>query len=189
MALEWLRLQPDAFDGVVTVNTGLKGICKGKERAQPKAKWRMVGIVLTLNRAKREEKILAINGNYHDGDTTILRKWMDIQERHPLSNFTMVRQTLANELHRPQAHPLGVPTLTVGSRADDIVANACHCAVSDALDSELVLHDKSGHGMPIDEPEWLAEQVSLWWKRHHPEYVPVLQPAQPGNQAAELMRK
>ena len=184
MALEWLRLQPDAFDGVITVNTGLKKVCKGKERARPRAKLKMIGVVLSFAKPTREEKILAINSNYFDGDSTILRRWMDIQRERPLGNFTMVKQTLANEFHKPTAEPLDVPTLVVGSQADEIVAEACTCKVAEALGADLRLHPTSGHGMPIDEPVWLAEQVSLWWKKHHPEYAPVLLPTRPGNQAA-----
>ena len=189
MALEWLRLQPDAFDGVITVNTGLKKVCKGKERAQPKAKLKMIGVVLSFLKPARERRILGINSNYHDGDTLILNKWMAIQEQRPLSNFTMVKQTLANEFHRPTARPLGVPTLVVGSEKDEIVAAACTCKVAEALAADLRLHPSSGHGMPIDEPVWLAEQVALWWKMHHPEYQPVLLPEQPGNQAAQELEE
>ena len=188
MALQWARAQPGLFDGIVTVNTGLKKICKGKERAQPPAKLKMFGIALTLDKRKRERKILAINSNYHDGDTTILNDWYTIQRKRPLGNITMLLQTLANELHRPQAGSLGVPTLVVGSEADEIVAEACTCKVAEALAADLRLHPKSGHGMPIDEPVWLAEQTALWWKTHHPEYRPVLLPAQPGNQAAHELR-
>ena len=189
MALEWLRLQPDAFDGVITVNTGLKKVCKGKERAQPKAKLKMIGVVLSLFKPKRERRILNINSNYHDGDTTILAKWLAIQRERPLSNFTMVKQTLANELHRPKAEPLGVPTLVVGSKKDEIVAEACSCKVAEALEADLRIHPTSGHGMPIDEPVWLAEQTALWWKSHHPEYQPKLHPEIPGNQAAHELEE
>ncbi len=165
VALEWLDRHPDVFDGVIMVSSSFKGICKSKERVQPEAKREMISILLTGDMPKREQKLLAINSNQRANDEELLEKWIEIQEERPISRWTMVKQGIGGMFYRPKKKKIKVPVLVLGTLEDKLVKPSCICKVSDWYKGEYAFHEDSGHGVPIDAPEWLMNISADWWER------------------------
>ena len=162
VALEWAHQNPRRFDGLILVGTSLKRICKKKDRVQPEAKKEFVDIFLTQNVAQREARFLAINSNHHTQDDSLLRAWVGIQQERPVSRTALAKQTIAGALYTPPENPPKLPILVVGSEKDKIVRPECICAVQKHLNASLQMHQSAGHGVPIDAPNWLADQISNW---------------------------
>lgn len=162
VAIEWAHRYPDRFSGLILVGTSLKKICKKEDRVQPEAKKEFVDIFLTQNVAQREARFLAINSNHHIRDDSLLRAWVVIQRERPVSRTALAKQTLAGALYKPPATPPKLPILVVGSEKDKIVRPECICAVQKHLNASLQMHQSAGHGVPIDAPIWLADQISSW---------------------------
>ncbi|MEM1325803.1 MAG: alpha/beta hydrolase [Bacteroidota bacterium] len=165
VALEWIDSYPDDFGGIIMVSSSFKGICKGKERAQPKAKREMMSILLTGDMPKREQKLLNINSNHRADDEALLQQWIQIQEERPISRWTMVKQGIGGMLYRPKKKKVTIPVLILGSLEDRLVAPSCICKVGDWYKGEYAFHPDSGHGMPIDAPEWMMNVSADWWER------------------------
>jgi len=162
VALDWLLRYPADFSGAALVGTGLKGVCDSKKRVQPEAKEQFVDIFLTSDVNKREQKFLSINSNLQQHNDSLLQAWVQIQQRHPVSKTTLMKQTVAGMLYQPPKEVPIVPLLIVGSQADQIVAPECIRAVHAHLGGQLAMHPTSGHGIPIDAPLWLADTFAHW---------------------------
>ena len=162
VALEWAHQNPGRFDGLILVGTSLKRICKKKDRVQPEAKKEFVDIFLTQDIALREARFLAINSNHHTRDDSLLQAWIGIQQERPVSRTALAKQTIAGALYTPPTNPPKLPILVVGSEKDKIVRPACICAVQKHLNASLQMHQSAGHGVPIDAPIWLADQIFNW---------------------------
>lgn len=162
VALEWAHQYPGRFNGLILVGTSLKRICKKKDRVQPEAKKEFLDIFLTQDVVRREARFLAINSNFHTGDDSLLHAWVGIQRKRPVSRTSLAKQTLAGALYTPPTSPPRLPILVVGSEKDKIVTPECICAVQKHLNASLQMHENAGHGVPIDAPIWLADQISSW---------------------------
>ncbi len=162
VALEWVSTYPTDFHGAVLISSSLKGVCKGKERVKPEAKKDFVNIFLMDDIAEREKAFLSINSNLNEEKDSLLTSWVALQQQHPVSKGTLLKQTLAGMVYKPDPTKPISQVLVVGSEADKIVATSCLENVAESLDSELYLHPEAGHGLPIDVPDWLADTVSYW---------------------------
>ncbi|MEM6633398.1 MAG: alpha/beta hydrolase [Bacteroidota bacterium] len=162
VALEWSYRYPHNFSGLILVGTSLKKVCKKKDRVQPEAKKGFVNIFLSNDLEERESKFLAINSNEHQNNDSLLQAWIGIQHIHPVKRSALMKQTVAGMLYKPKEETPQIPVLVIGSEGDKIVKPACICAVRKHLHASLTMHPSSGHGVPIDAPIWLADQVSDW---------------------------
>ena len=165
VALEWMDRYPDDFDGAIMAASGFKGICKGNERVMPKAKFASLSVLLTGNMPKREAKLLRINSNYHQGDSTLLNRWITIQEERPISRMSMVKQGLGGMFYKPKKKKVTVPLLILGSEGDRLVHPNCICDVQEWFKGTMSLHPSAGHGIPIDAPAWIVNETADWWER------------------------
>lgn len=162
VALEWVLHQPENFHALILVGTSLRKVCKKKERVQQAAKKEFFDIFFTSAVEEREAKFLHINSNLYAENDSILRRWIDIQEKRPVSKHTLFKQTMAGMFYlTPEVRP-AIPVLVVGSRGDRIVDEVCIQKVADHLQADRLMHESAGHGIPIDAPVWLAHQVSFW---------------------------
>ena len=159
------------------VGTSLRKVCKKKDRVQPDAKKEFVDIFLTDDITSREERFLAINSNHHVGDDSLLQAWVEIQERRPVKRMALAKQTIAGAFYHPPQQGPALPILMVGSEKDKIVKPECICAVQKHLNADLAMHASSGHGVPIDAPIWLADQVSSWTLSGMAQHTPPLEEA------------
>ena len=162
VALEWVLHHPDNFQGLVLVGTSLKKVCKKKERVQKSAKKEFFDIFMTADVTEREQKFLSINSNLYAENDSILQRWIDIQEKRPISKTTLFKQTMAGMFYlTPNTKP-AIPILVVGSEGDKIVNPVCIQKVQTHLEADLAMHEYAGHGIPIDAPVWLADQLTHW---------------------------
>lgn len=162
VALEWITTYPFDFDGAILLSTSLKGICKSKNRVKPSAKKQFVSIFLNKDIAEREKAFLSINSNMNTDNDSLLTAWQGIQAKRPVSQGALLKQTVAGMIYRPEKRERITPILLIGSKADKIVDESCFHKVAAAINSDLILHETAGHGIPVDVPHWLADTTSYW---------------------------
>lgn len=189
VALEWLNTYPEAFDAAAFASTGLRRVCRGKERVRPAAKWHSVKTALDGDMRSREQKILAINSNYYDGDTAVLNGWYAIQRERPIRQWALIKQGAAGMFYNPRQRKVSVPVLLLGSEADALVHPACVESVGAWMGAPTYLHPTAGHGLPIDEPAWVVDRFGEWFENIRygtpmPDPVEVPAPRVPAVEAA-----
>lgn len=52
--------------------------------------------------------------------------------------------------------------LVLNSRSDRLVSHLCSEAIARRLNLPLRVHATAGHDLPLDDPQWVAEQIADW---------------------------
>jgi len=162
VAMEWTLKHPNDFQAMVLVSASAGGICSFSERVKRHSRWKMFRVMLTRNLAKREALILQLNTNDTARFQLNLEKWLRIQTEHPMSKRNILRQSFAGMRYKLRGQFPDLPMLHVASFGDQIVSEKCVRKVHDKTGGDLVWHYWSGHGIPIDDPDWLVGVISQW---------------------------
>jgi pimeloyl-ACP methyl ester carboxylesterase len=159
---EWAIRYPDDFQAMVLISPSFKGTCKMNERMRPGIWKEVLQVPMSLSLEKKEARLLRINSNDTANFQQTLRQWIAIQQAHPMTTSNILRQTLAGMLYKPSGTMPTMPVLILASRSDRLLDCDCVEKVHTMLGGVLVWNETSGHGLPIDAPEWLVEQVAGW---------------------------
>lgn len=162
VALDWVVRYPEDFDGVAMVGATFKGFCPSYKRVQPEAKKLFFEIFFTANIIRREQKFIEINTNRFSDSDSLLLAWVQIQRQHPVTQGTLLKQTLAGMKYHPPKTKPSIPVLIVGSEGDKIPEADCIRAVATHLGGQLAMHPTAGHAIPIDAPCWLSDTFAHW---------------------------
>lgn len=164
VAIEWVMRFANDFDGLVTMNSSFRGICKSFERVKPKTIFHLFKIIRSSKLRSREKLILELNSNYPENNK-ILDEWVKIQQLRPVKKINILRQTFAGFRFFPKKEKISIPYLHLGSKQDKLVCSSCIEKVHFAFGGELIWHEFAGHCLPLDEPDWTANQIKNWFKK------------------------
>lgn len=170
LATEWTINYKNDFDGLIMVNSSFKGICSTNERANKSVRGDMLRILLTNNIKKRERLIIKVNSNKSEMVDKLLDAWVLIQKKRKMSRMNILRQTLAGMRYELKGEKPEIPILIIGSKGDRMVSPSCIEKIHNHFGGDLIWHPTSGHGLPLDEPEWLSKTVSNWYTESFKKY-------------------
>lgn len=161
VALEWASHFPEEVAGMVLINSSLATLAPFWKRLRP-GNYPMVLQLLRADMARREALILQATSNRLDRQQSALPDWVAWQEQVPVSRQNLLRQLWAAARFRPPPAWPVCPALVVSSLGDRIAHPDCSQALADCTGWPLASHPTAGHDLPLDEPQWLANTVSLW---------------------------
>jgi len=162
LACEWTISYKNDFQGLIMVNSSFKNICTQKERAQAGVRKTMFKIPFTKSIEKREKLIISINSNKPEIYDSLTKANIAIQKKRKVTRLNIFRQTIAGMRYSPKGKKPELPLLIFGSKADRVVCTDCIQKTYDAFGGTLVWNTTSGHGLPIDQPLWLSQQIANW---------------------------
>ena len=162
LATEWTINYKNDFDALIMVNSSFKGLCSTNERVNKSVRGDMLRILLTNNIKKRERLIIRVNSNKSGMVDKLLDTWVSIQKKRKMSRMNIFRQTLAGMRYNLNGEKPQIPILVIGSKGDRMVSPSCIEKIHNYFGGDLIWHPTSGHGLPLDEPEWLSETVANW---------------------------
>ncbi len=118
----------------------------------------------TSNRCveEQEQRVLEVVSNEPVRARQIVSLWAEIARRRPVTLRLVFRQLLlASFAGLPKRRDLKHCQIKViASRSDRLVAPVCSKKLADYFDSPLVSHPSAGHDLPLDDPEWLLQQIA-----------------------------
>lgn len=162
-AIDWLAHYPGEISHVHAINTSIGGISYWHERM------RIGSLLKLLTSARsvraRERAVAAVTLSSSNACAATVDQWIDIAERHPVTRSNLLRQIWSAaqfSLRKPQ-HTERL-TLYV-SAGDRLVSPECSHDISRLWNVELVEHPSAGHDLPLDDGEWLLQQLL---KKRHP---------------------
>ena len=162
LACEWTIRFKNDFQGLIVISASFKRICTPTERVSWPVKLEMIRILFTRNIRKRENRIIKVNSNKPHIFESLTNDWTKIQSERKMSRLNIFKQSVAGLLLDLKNKKPNLPTLIIGSFGDRMVCPECIKKSHDYLGGTLIFHSDSGHGIPLDEPEWLSRQVSDW---------------------------
>jgi pimeloyl-ACP methyl ester carboxylesterase len=165
VALRWALEQPAEVAGCVLINSSLGRFSPFWHRLRPGS----YGVLLALlapgrQPQDREGLILRLTSNLPLSAAT-QHAWAEFARGAPVSRANMLRQLIAAARFRAPAAAPGVPMLLLASERDRLVSVACSRAIARHWPAPLRIHPSAGHDLPLDDPQWLIEQVTAWHQR------------------------
>lgn len=159
----WLNQYPEDFKTSVLINTSFGHLSNIFKRLQPRAIFQLAKIAMATSVEAKEELTLELVSNIKEKRELALPMWIEIARKYPLNFMNIVRQLWAAFNYSPKV-AWSIPTLILASKKDRMVNSECSKHISDEYGFPLILHSDAGHGLAVDDPRWLADQISTWIK-------------------------
>lgn len=162
VALDWAQQRPDHCAALVLINTS-SGFSRPWQRLRP-ANWpAIVRLLLSADLTRRELGILTLTSNTPLAPQ-VAEDWIRIQRERPVSRVNVLRQLSAASRFKPNTLPPAMPSLVLASKGDRLVDWRCSQKLAHHWQCPLVCHDSAGHDLPLDDPDWVVQQIN----RHFP---------------------
>jgi pimeloyl-ACP methyl ester carboxylesterase len=168
VAQQWMRAHPREVAGAVLVNTSAGGLVPPWRRMRASAFGQVLASAATADPLARERRIHALTSNCPEHTEVMAAAWAALARRQPVSRANVARQLLAAARYRVDggSGELPIPTLVLTSQQDRLVDPACSRALATHLHATLHEHPGAGHDLPLDDPDWVVEQVRGWLPAH-----------------------
>ena len=166
-AVHWAQSAPHELAGCVLVNTSLRPFSPFWQRLRPRNYPALVRILLPgQTDADIEQRIWAMTSNHADRTHGVVPAWAALRQECPVSAGNAVRQLVAAARFRAARSAPRVPILLLSSVQDRLVDARCSRAIAQAWRCAHAQHPSAGHDLPLDAPQWVADQAAQWWKHH-----------------------
>lgn len=163
VAAHWSRVAPDEVAGCVLINTSFRPFSPFYQRLQPRNYATLLGALLPGQAPLAlERRIWAMTSNHRDATQHVLKQWAALRQDRPVSAGNALRQLLAAASFRAPRTSPAVPMLLLSSTCDQLVSSHCSEAIAQAWGCAHARHATAGHDLPLDAPQWVAQQVHDW---------------------------
>ncbi len=158
VALKWAQMYPDQVESVTVINSSLSQYSAFYQRLRPDNYSKLLGALFEKDTYKQEEAILKITSNKFEQNEKYLSFFARFALVHKVTRSNFFRQLiLAKNIHLHQFPNMKLNVLS--SAKDRLVHSSCSGEISKGLKGNLVVHPTAGHDLPLDEPQWLIEQL------------------------------
>ena len=159
IALDWAQRFPQEIEGAVLINSST-GSQPFWWRLRPGA-WAGMICALFASMPTREAGVLNIVSNNPNVRVHYLPQWLQIQQQRPVSRATIIAMLRAAAGFRPQ-ESCKVDGLVLASTSDRMVSVRASEAIATQFNWPIALHKSAGHDLPMDDPDWTAQQIANW---------------------------
>ncbi|MFZ2306414.1 MAG: alpha/beta hydrolase [Rhodoferax sp.] len=163
---QWAHTAPQELAGAVLINTSFRPFNPIYQRLRPRNYGRLLRMLLLRPSDETLERtVLQITSNRANQHPDALANWIAIRQRHPVRAGNALRQLVAAARFRANPQAPSCPVLLLGSERDGLVNVQCTRAIAQHWGSPMALHPDAGHDLPLDDPEWVIQQVQRWSKQ------------------------
>ncbi len=163
---QWAHTAPQELAGAVLINTSFRPFNPIYQRLRPRNCGRLLRMLLLRPSDETLERtVLQITSHRANQHPDALANWIAIRQRHPVRAGNALRQLVAAARFRASSQAPQCPVLLLGSERDGLVNVQCTRAIALHWGSPMALHPDAGHDLPLDDPEWVIQQVQRWSKQ------------------------
>jgi pimeloyl-ACP methyl ester carboxylesterase len=162
VACEWMRSHPEEIEKAVLINTSLRPFSPFYQRLRPRNYATLLRLVIGKDDDTwRERTILRLTSNRHP-PARLLSEWMRYLREQPVTRANALRQLLAAMRYEASRRAPATDLLVLCGMSDKLVNPHCSRTLAQQWQAALRAHDSAGHDLTLDEPDWVAQQVSDW---------------------------
>jgi pimeloyl-ACP methyl ester carboxylesterase len=163
VAVAWAQAWPQELQRAVLINTSLHPYSRFYQRLRPRNYRKLLSLALHWQDAARcEATVLRMTSRHQPRTQAVLPDWVCFREQQAVSRANALRQLLAATRYRAPALKPAPPLLLLASTQDQLVDVRCSRVLAQAWGCALHEHPSAGHDLPLDDGDWLAEQVGRW---------------------------
>ena len=161
VACDWARSHPAEIHRCVLINTSMRPFSPFYRRLRPRNYPPLLLHGLRADTGHEFEQLL-LRLTSSRADPAVLPHWLAWRTQYPVSRANALRQLLAAARFSAPRHKLPQPLLVLAGSADRLVDHRCSLALARHWHSTLALHPWAGHDLPLDDGEWVIEQICHW---------------------------
>lgn len=160
IALELCRLLPRSFARAVIINASSR-LTPARSRLSVRGSAMLLRALWSTDGLARERRVLALTSRLPaDVQQRYAQRAAAIAAARPLGRRAVFAQLLAAARFDPPApSAIETPLEFVCSRHDALVSPRCTHDLAKHYASALREHPWAGHDLPLDDPNWLSEQL------------------------------
>lgn len=164
VAVEWASRYPQEIACCVLINTSMRPYSRFHQRLR----WQNYPAIIRQLWAggieNQERLILRLTSR--EGDLAeragMLERWLGYQREYPVTRANALRQLWSAARFRAPAVRPPVPLLVLSSSGDQLVDPRCSANLARAWQASHAMHPSAGHDLPLDDGDWVAQQVAKW---------------------------
>jgi pimeloyl-ACP methyl ester carboxylesterase len=169
VAIDWLTRYPAEVSAAVLISTSLRGLSPFYQRLLPGNYPAIIRSLLYRRDIRRNEQdilnmVSSMAVNDAQRSRNIIDHWVNYAKEYPVSACNTLRQLQAASRYRldiRQAKP-DVPMLVLRGMQDHMVSPECSQRFAEHWQLPVRTHEGAGHDIPLDDPEWVCEQIAAW---------------------------
>jgi len=164
VATAWAAAAPQEIAAAVLINTSMRPFSPFTHRLRPANYATLLRLMpARASDLDRERAVLAMTSRATARDDhPLLRDWVAYRRTNPVKPANALRQLWAAARFRAPPTPPFARVLLLASAADRLVDVRCTLRLAQAWACESRLHPWAGHDLPLDDAEWVAQQVRDW---------------------------
>ncbi|NTS76457.1 alpha/beta hydrolase [Catenovulum sp. SM1970] len=163
IALEWAQAEPKRIQSLCLINTSLKQFSPFYQRLNWQC-YPLVTVFLFLSKIKKEHMVFKLTSNINDKyvrqDT--INHWLAIAKQFPVRTVNAFRQLFAAAsspiIKKPQQK-----CILLVSENDQLVSAKCSKAIAQFWSLPILLNDKAGHDMALDDADFVITALRSWF--------------------------
>lgn len=163
VAAAWAAAHADELDACVLINTSLRPFAPPHWRLRPSACARVLRLFVVDDPRASEATILDLTSNNRERAREVLDDWTAWRRAHPVSPNNAMRQLLAAARFRAPLQAPATRVLVLASDGDRLVDPRCSQRLAESWDCPYAAHPHAGHDLPLDDGDWIVEQVRRWY--------------------------
>lgn len=162
LAMRWAELYPTEVASLLLVNSSAGSLTPFYQRL----KWQSYPAVLAalcVSLKKREQLILQLTSNKPEVRQARHADFVRLASLRPVSRVNALRQLWAAS-HFVLPDKPECKVLLLGSRQDRLVDVAASEKIAQSWQVPLHLHPQAGHDLALDDPDWLLQQATDFYR-------------------------
>jgi len=162
-AIDWAARHPSELRGAVLINTSLRPFSPFFHRLRPQSYLALVRLSLLAGSPEATEAaILKLTSRRLSDAQAILSSWINYRREHPVSRLNALRQMVAAGRFCGPVEKPSPPLLILASAKDGLVNPRCSRGLALRWRTAYAEHPQAGHDLPLDDGDWVAQQVRHW---------------------------
>ena len=165
VAVAWSEMYPAELERMVLINTSMAPYNPFYHRLRPNNYPALFRFLLFGTAVQRESLILKLTStlkNRSKDRQAILDRWTDYARQCPVSRANILRQLHAAAGYRVTSSGPSVPVLLLASQQDRLVDVKSSLTLAQRWQCPILLHPSAGHDLPLDDGDWVIQQVREW---------------------------
>ncbi|WP_421850926.1 alpha/beta fold hydrolase [Marinomonas sp.] len=158
VAIDWLCRYPNDISFAYVINSSMKGCSLPWQRMRLNAMLRLLFSSL-ISKKQLEHQVRLLTSNMQPNPQALELQWVKWAKDASPSLFNFVRQLWAAASFEVTTLPHTERLLLLASTHDHLVNSSASRRIADKWNLPLIEHPKAGHDLPLDDPQWLVDQL------------------------------
>lgn len=161
VATDWTARFPQEIDAAVLINTSMRPFSPFYQRLRLRA-WLYLLAGWVRSAPEKESMLFSLTSNLDQAPAGLIDSWVAIRRSRPVAARNGLHQLLAAARYfAPRTAP-SAALLVLASAGDQLVDTRCSQTLARYWGCPIRTHPVAGHDLPLDDPNWVVQQVRDW---------------------------